>query len=252
MDNSTQGPPELSAMFVLRRTPPRPGEVGRARKGPTRKRKRRVRDTQRARVYAAERRAFVPPGTGHIRETPRDFEDVRHADEYIETIRTSKWLATHYPRAAMSPVRIISGRGCNATESRIMLARWGLVKWVVLHELAHTVTDRHHRYETLPGHGREFARIYLALVRRWMGVAEYEKLRAAFKMYKVKYSLKKQRAKTAHLPRGNAAALAEYREKRKAAKAQATRLVTVMDKAGVPWTLQAAVAAEMIDRAANG
>lgn len=237
-------------IFELRPVPPR--EVPWSMRRVPKKRKRNVRDTQRARLYVAERRAFLPNGVTRASDMPREFEDTKHIDEYVESIRTSKWLATHYPRAAMSVIKVVGGNGCNADADRIMLARWGHVKWVVLHELAHAITDRHHRYERLPGHGREFARIYLALVRRWMGVAEYEKLRASFKMYKVKYSLKKKRAKTAHLPKGNPGALAAYRDKRRLARSAAMKVVTAMDKAGVPNSMQATVAATMLDRLRNG
>lgn len=245
-----RGPVELSNLFVLRPVPRR--EVPWSKRRGVLKRNRRPRDTQRERLYRAEREAFLAKGISSMADAPKDFATMLAIDEYVETVRTSKWLAVHYPRGAMAPVRLVGGRGCNATESRIMLAKWGYVKWIVLHELAHVVTDRHHRYEKLPGHGREFARVYLALVRRWMGVAEYEKLRREFKLHRVKYSVKKARAKTGHLPKGNPGALAAYREKRKAARVAAMRVVNIMDRAGIPPTAQAAVAGVMLDRLANG
>lgn len=55
--------------------------------------------------------------------------------------------------------------------------------WIVLHELAHVMafaTDHE-------GHGREFARCYMLLVRRWLGPRAAAVLREAYAAERVKY-----------------------------------------------------------------
>ena len=60
--------------------------------------------------------------------------------------------------------------------------------WVILHELAHIMDaadDKH-------GHGRDFARFMLMLVRRWLGPAHAAALRAEFTTERVKYRARRQ------------------------------------------------------------
>lgn len=53
--------------------------------------------------------------------------------------------------------------------------------WVILHEIAHVATPDDN------GHGREFARFYLLLVRRWLGQEAAAGLREAYAAEGVKY-----------------------------------------------------------------
>jgi putative metallohydrolase (TIGR04338 family) len=53
--------------------------------------------------------------------------------------------------------------------------------WVVLHELAHAGSPED------PGHGREFARVFLGLVRRFLGPEAGTVLLAAYRQEGVKY-----------------------------------------------------------------
>jgi hypothetical protein len=53
--------------------------------------------------------------------------------------------------------------------------------WVILHELAHIATPGD------PGHGREFARVFLGLVRRFLGPESGKVLLAAYRAEQVKY-----------------------------------------------------------------
>jgi putative metallohydrolase (TIGR04338 family) len=210
----------LESLFVFGTPAPRK---------PKKRRKRAVRDTQKQRLYAAENSVFG--NTTGDSAPPLDFEDIAQIERYVDGLRITVWMREKYPAATRSKVRVLAGRGCNANALGMTLATWGYRKWTVLHELAHTVTDRVHANDIdIAGHGREYARVYLALVRRFIGVDEYKKLRAAFKAHKVKYSARKRRAQVSHLPRGNVAALAAYRETRKRAKVQAERLANLIAK----------------------
>jgi len=80
-------------------------------------------------------------------------------------------------------VIVVKGTGATTLGRTIRLAYWGRKEWVLLHELAHTLTPWQ-----APAHGREFAGILLFLVQQVMGKAEADKLRKAFKKNKVKYN----------------------------------------------------------------
>jgi hypothetical protein len=58
-------------------------------------------------------------------------------------------------------------------------------QWTILHEIAHIGTPND------PGHGREFARFYLALVSERLGVYAARALRTAYAAEGVKYRLKR-------------------------------------------------------------
>ena len=55
------------------------------------------------------------------------------------------------------------------------------VKQLILHEIAHHVQTED------PNHGRQFVRVHLALVRRWMGADVHWLLKEAYKNKRVKY-----------------------------------------------------------------
>jgi hypothetical protein len=57
--------------------------------------------------------------------------------------------------------------------------------WVILHEIAHIMCCSADNGER--GHGREFARFFLMLVRRWLGPDAARALREAYAAEKVKY-----------------------------------------------------------------
>jgi hypothetical protein len=63
------------------------------------------------------------------------------------------------------------------------------MKWVVLHEMAHEVRHyRRDRFTPEAAHGWQYAATYLDLVMWFMGSEAHDKLKAAFKKHKVKFS----------------------------------------------------------------
>lgn len=172
----------------------------------------RKRDAQRQRVYSAENTAFGG------NDSMRDLADLAAAAQLVDRIQRSEWMKKNYPAVARwtRPIRVIGGNGNNANASRIMLTMHGRQRtWIVLHELAHSIASRVYSYtnnnETIAAHGREYANIYLALVRRWMGVAHHDRLRICFKAKRVRHSLPRK-SNGVKRP-GNPAALAAYRER---------------------------------------
>lgn len=144
------------------------------------------RDSQRSRVYAAE---------GVIQQKAADpaFEELAACQKYVDRIRHSAWFRRHYP-GALQYIRLKDGRGstrARADNATIDLPRWGRQKAVILHELAHCVIRQTYGSRTMAGHGREWAAVYLALVRRWMGREAAAKLKASFQERRVRFRPKR-------------------------------------------------------------
>jgi putative metallohydrolase (TIGR04338 family) len=161
----------------------------------------RDRDNQRSRLYKAQHEtawikepskyakplyANLIPIEGYNRTPYYVINEKPHApslegcQQYYDNIIKRAWFSNrwinHY-------VIVTKGNGASALGRTIRLSYWGRKEWVLLHELAHTLTPR-----DKSAHGKEFAGILLFLVQQVMGKAEADKLREAFKKNKVKYN----------------------------------------------------------------
>lgn len=146
----------------------------------------RPRDSQRARVYRAEREAFDV----YLESTPRlDFTAVQRC---VTDIIRESWFANTFGR--LGTVRIKDGRGTRHAYSAydqhrhdvlFSFPRWSRSLPVLLHEVAHPASLR--RYGLVAAHGPEFAAAYLTLVARHIGNEAHEKLCEAFARYRVRH-----------------------------------------------------------------
>ena len=141
-----------------------------------------ARDSQCSKVYKAER--TLPQHS----QNGMSIEDVR---EFVDKIMDSRWLKGKYPDAyEYGKVVVKDGRGrrkAGGCHSYITMPKWSRSKMIVLHELAHAITERECGYPPVAWHGREFCSIFIALVRRWMGKDVGRDLKAAYKKYRVKH-----------------------------------------------------------------
>jgi putative metallohydrolase (TIGR04338 family) len=139
----------------------------------------RARDSQKGKVYAAERSL---PELRTIQ-----FADLDGVAKYTRRVVASKWFNRkigYTPKLTVVPKRSHGGAHCNVkvrlgryAEAELAFSRGSFSKLIVLHELAHIP-----KTPTGEGaHGRSFARLYLALVRRFLGVEVEARLRLAFK-----------------------------------------------------------------------
>lgn len=155
------------------------------------------RDSQRGRVYQAEHLAF------HHGEQAA--WTIRECQLYANKVAGSAWFARQWPKAERALRRtggpwIVHGRnggraaydavydeGTSAWRWRISLGIWGRRDWIVLHELAHTITRLEYG-SSVAGHGWQWASIYLALVRHHLGAEAGSRLASAFKVERVRYT----------------------------------------------------------------
>ncbi len=155
----------------------------------------RERDSQRAKVYRAEGKAGIKS---------KRFETVPEVEAYLKRCFSHKWFHNHYPEATKFRVRdgrrrrraggrgytILGGGRCILT-----MPKWSRYELVILHELAHGLTDLARGYSRgydsgeagWAPHGWQFCEIYLDIVRHFMGAAAGEKLRRSFREHRVRY-----------------------------------------------------------------
>ncbi len=152
------------------------------------RRPQRPRDSQRARLYRAEREAFDV----YSEATPRlDFAAV---ERFVSGVIGEPWFAETF--GTLGAVRIKDGRGTRHAYSAYDQRRHGVLfsfpRWsrsvpVLLHEIAHPASLR--RHGLVAAHGPEFAAAYLALIARHVGDEDRARLAEAFARHRVRCSV---------------------------------------------------------------
>lgn len=146
---------------------------------------RRVRDSQRKKLYDAERPLWLASARHESMSAVQAF-----------SIRALSAAVASYPVAqnVLYDIRAGSfqfkdGRGASrgyANAWFVSLPSFARHELYILHELAHVIHDRTGFFESQAAHGPEFARIYLDLVNLALGVAPFLALKAAFQRGRVK------------------------------------------------------------------
>lgn len=142
-----------------------------------------VRDTQAGKLYRAEKSVPLP----HDGPVPT----VADIERFVNKVVGSAWWKARWKAW---PVSVDHGGGRRSAyaytaSSKIAMPKWSRTKLIVLHELAHIAHARTSRVKLHEAwHGREYAAIYLSLVRRFLGVEDERLLKAAFRKGGVKYT----------------------------------------------------------------
>jgi putative metallohydrolase (TIGR04338 family) len=157
-----------------------------------------MRDSQRKRVYTAERAAF-PDCSETSDPTLPTVEDI---ERYVKKVWGSKRVQAAFPRSTLHYSRVpevADGRGCRRAIAygtyQITIPKWARREWVVLHELAHIIVERErlHPKNEIADHGWHFCEVYLKLVLYMMGREAHDALKASFKKHKVKFTQPRER-----------------------------------------------------------
>jgi putative metallohydrolase (TIGR04338 family) len=149
------------------------------------KRSTRPRDSQRSKLYKAERAWFDPTA----RYQP-EFETIAECRAFVDSVTKTKFWQD---RSRWRFVAITDGRGRRSAAGgggEIRLPRSMRSRWVILHELAHVI-----HWEDRPevaAHGREFAKTYLALVGRFLSVEDARGLRNSMREHRAKFTLRRK------------------------------------------------------------
>jgi putative metallohydrolase (TIGR04338 family) len=146
------------------------------------------RDSQRSKVYRAENAAF--------KGSPIDVPEIKDIEDYIAHICSLGRVRESFPELISRSIFVGDGRARRrpcANSSGIYMPRHARQKWIVLHELSHTIVRRRHGVVKAAGHGWQFAETYLLLVRHVMGVDAHDRLKAQFKEHRVRFREPKKR-----------------------------------------------------------
>jgi putative metallohydrolase (TIGR04338 family) len=157
---------------------------------------------QAGRLYSAEELSGIKYG---------DAITLKQCQKFVDKILSRKYVLDNYGIQARRPITVLDGRGRRnacATfrhgQRVIKLPKWARTKFVILHEVAHHLTD-------LNGHRPEFASCLLDLVRHFMGKESADALQGAYHLKGVKVLSKAGTAK-ARCPQSRKEWVAEKKE----------------------------------------
>ena len=126
---------------------------------------------QAGRLYAAEELSGIKYGEALT---------LKECQKFVDKILARKYVLDNYGIQAQRPIIVLDGRGRRKAcatfhqgRRAIKLPRWARGKYVILHEVAHHLTD-------LNGHRAEFASCLLDLVRHFLGKESADALQGAY------------------------------------------------------------------------
>lgn len=143
----------------------------------------RRRDTQKSKVYAAERAARALLDDKNV-------GSMLGVWTFIERVQRDRWFRRHY---GYHRFQVSDGRGTRIARGGgnwLNLPRWSRTPVVMLHEIAHCLTPDD------VGHGWRFCATHLALVRHFMGKEAHDRLRACYREHRVRYKQPRTRVLT--------------------------------------------------------
>lgn len=142
-------------------------------------------DSQKGKLYKAEK--VLAPMSKRLPE-------VKDIEKFVKKALGRATIQRRYGRHLRQSIQVKPGRnGSSATGGywSIKMPPWSRTEYIVLHELAHTLTQRIHGFK-IAGHGWQYAGIYLDLVRYVMGKEAGDALKASFREHKVRFRPKKK------------------------------------------------------------
>ena len=171
---------------------------------------RRARDSQKAKLYRAER-DDISKG--------RTFKDICETKKFVAKVISSKWSQKHFLNYMSIVVK--DGRGTRIARSYgdvINVPVWARNELIVLHELAHSLRIGSNSEHS--SHGWLFCNTFLKLVKHFMGKETHDKLKQSFKKHKVRFNRPYKRKSNYS---GNPEALKKWREQQKEIKSAASQ-----------------------------
>ena len=153
-----------------------------------------VRDSQKGRLYKAEK--VLGPLSQRL-------ETTEEMATYLHKVINRAPIQKRYGKFLRAVLEVRPGYRCRSAFGNynwIKMPKWSRTQYIVLHEFAHSLTQRKYGHG-VAGHGREYASIYLDLVRFGMGKEAHATLLASFKEHKVRYRVSGGKAKPVHTVR---------------------------------------------------
>ncbi len=141
------------------------------------------RDTQRKRVYTAEREAF------------KNHENAQFTFDETKAYVKKVMLSDYYQESkGFKRIKVKDGRGCrNAyyfpSERAVALPKWARKPWVIIHELSHVLA--HRTVDDSVGHHASFCTHYANLIAEMVSVKDAQCLIEMFDKHNVLYQARK-------------------------------------------------------------
>jgi putative metallohydrolase (TIGR04338 family) len=138
------------------------------------------RDTQRNKLYRWEKT---------FQRATHKFDNLDEIQEYVDSITRTRWwkarsnwkhVEVKGPRGPQTRALSFRNRGMISLPER--WGKWAYTKGVILHELAHLLVPGN-----VASHGKEYAKMYLHIVWRFLGKDAYRYLKWNFDLGGVKY-----------------------------------------------------------------
>lgn len=205
------------------------------------------RDNQKSRLYDAE---GVGPASKaaakylHNGPTVRSTGNVsiEACQSYLDHVLTAAWFQRRWGRRTVNIVHKVYGSATGG-HGLIALPPWSRTESVILHELAHCLTDS----GRWASHGPEFAGLLLTLVKHVQGAEAAKEQRAKFRQYKVRYNMAAVPAPTrpvvARSEQQSKARAAAKAEKDRAARVARQRLDNIANRREAAALIRTAVEA---------
>jgi len=149
----------------------------------------RPRDEQRSRLYAAE---------NQIKAFLRDpLPKIEQMQAFVDEILGSPWLQSQFGSRILSPITVLPGRRRRQATAHFFMSIIKVPKalrskFIVLHEVAHILTDRYYGQDVTEAHGPQFATFLLMLVDHFLGREDCEELLEAFARWGVAHLYREQ------------------------------------------------------------
>lgn len=149
------------------------------------------RDTQRKKVYQAEGAAFAKDSEANV-----ELSTVADIEKFVNHVFSMKRVQKAFPRAFgnWDTPSVGDGRARRRAGGNVYgihMPKWSRCKWIVLHELAHTISLRVD--SRIAFHGWEYCETYLLLVRYVLGLESYNRLKDSFKSHRIKFRAPRKR-----------------------------------------------------------
>jgi putative metallohydrolase (TIGR04338 family) len=118
---------------------------------------------------------------------------------YVDAILGSPWLQCHFGSRLLDPITVLGGKGqrqatAHCFMSTIKMPKGSRSKFIVLHEVAHILTDRLYGQDVTEAHGPQFATVEMMLVNHFLGAEDFQDLLLAFARNGVAHSYRREGA----------------------------------------------------------
>ncbi len=138
-----------------------------------------MRDYQRSKLYDAENVAWPNEADLSLDECET------FAKKVLRSRRIQQWFPLakkHADRVSVQAPKRGTTSWTDQRTSVIYMAAWTRCRFFILHEVSHLLTP-----PRLPFHGKEFAGVFLKLVKYWLGMRAWKRLKKSFDAGDVDY-----------------------------------------------------------------